>query len=77
MSKDAVEVFNAALRLPTEKRAELAAALLHSLDGAIDPGADRAWTEEIERRIQEVRDGSAELIDWETLRERVWPSAGQ
>lgn len=60
----------AALALPREERAELAKELLESLDEATDE-VDAAWAREIGRRAQEVADGTVELVDWETARERI------
>ncbi len=51
------------LKLPAEERQELADDLYESLAGAMDPAWKRAWTEEIGRRLQEVVDGNADLVD--------------
>jgi putative addiction module component (TIGR02574 family) len=56
--------------LPREERAELAKDLLESLDEAADD-VDADWAHEIGRRAQEVADGTVELVDWETARERI------
>jgi len=54
-----------ALRLSVEDRTELVARLLESLDdtGPADPGHMSAWTEVIDRRVQDLQDGRVELID--------------
>lgn len=53
-----------ALRLSVEDRRELVTRLLESLDDEpTDPGHVAAWTEVIDRRLQEIADGSVELID--------------
>jgi len=58
-------VIEQALRLSAEDRAELVARLLESLDdaGPADPAHDAAWTEVIDRRLQDLQDGRVELID--------------
>jgi len=50
MSKAAEKVPQEALKLDLPGRAEVAAELLASLDGAPDADAEAAWTAEIERR---------------------------
>ena len=64
------ELLNQALALPRGERASLARELIASLDDPHDDPAavEAAWLEEIERRVQEVKDGTAELVDWETVR---------
>ncbi len=64
-------VFDEALKLPTNKRAELAAALLKSLDGEPDEEVEAAWAAEIEQRVQDYREGKTHLEDWETVRDRA------
>jgi len=60
-----------ALTLSEAERAELAHALVTSLDGIPDPDAQDAWDAEIVRRIREVDAGSANLIDREEFRRRM------
>jgi len=60
-----------ALKLTVDKRAELAAALLRSLDGEPDDDVEAAWAAEIERRIRDVRSGNAKLESWEAVRDRA------
>ena len=64
------KVLAAALDLPTDERARLAHELLLSLgesevDG--DEGIATAWADEIARRLQEVRSGAVELVDFEEV----------
>jgi len=54
-----------ALSLPLRERARLAEALIASLDE--DAEIERAWAEEIARRVKEVEDGSAELVPAEEV----------
>jgi putative addiction module component (TIGR02574 family) len=49
-----------ALELPPSQRARLIQALLESLESSDE--IDRSWDEEIARRLDRVRDGSATLI---------------
>jgi len=57
------EVLREALSLATEDRAVLAAELLESLDGDPDPCVEGTWSAEIRRRVDEIRAGTAELVD--------------
>jgi putative addiction module component (TIGR02574 family) len=59
------ELVTAALALPPEERESIAHALLDSLDAEeLSPGEwEHAWTEEIRRRLADVRAGQAELSD--------------
>jgi putative addiction module component (TIGR02574 family) len=58
-----------ALRLPVRERALLAEELISSLDE--DDDVEAAWTEEIERRVAEVREGRVELVDAEEVMARL------
>jgi hypothetical protein len=50
-----------ALKLPDEDRALLAFRLAESLQAAPEPEAEKAWAEEITRRIERLRDGTARV----------------
>lgn len=68
-------LFEQALALPDEERGELIARLLRTLEP--DDGeeltsetCEAAWSEEIDRRVLEIRSGSVVLVDGdEVLRE--------
>jgi len=60
-----------ALGLPLNQRAELAAALLRSLDGHPDEDVEAAWTAEIQKRVREIDAGTANLDEWPEVRERA------
>jgi putative addiction module component (TIGR02574 family) len=47
------------ITLSGSERAELAHFLLSSLDPEEEEGAHEAWSEELVRRVAEIRDGSA------------------
>jgi|JRYK01.1.fsa_nt_gb putative addiction module component (TIGR02574 family) len=57
------------LARPEQER--LLRALLEELDGPIDPDADRAWLEEVQRRSAEFDAGLVKPIPAETVFERV------
>ena len=60
-----------ALTLSESERAELAHALVTSLDGLPDPNSQDAWDKEIVRRIGEIEAGTAKLIDRDEFRRRM------
>jgi putative addiction module component (TIGR02574 family) len=68
----ASEVLTAARSLSAQQRAEVAHALLLSLepdDG--DADADAAWAAEIRRRLQAIREGTVALRDWDEALEEI------
>jgi len=69
---DETELFEKALALKEDDRAELASQLIRSLKiGEKDPGYDDAWAEEIERRLLDLEEGRAELVSWDEVKERI------
>lgn len=71
MSKTTDDILNNAMRLSTAERAELAAALLASLDGEPEDAVEAAWAAEIQRRVERVRSGEAKGRPWSEVRERL------
>lgn len=65
-----------ALSLPEEERAELAHALMESLDAPPDPDAADQWDQEISRRLAEIDAGTARLIDRAAFRNRMQQRSG-
>lgn len=56
-----------ALQLLPHDRAQLAEHLIHSLDEAEDPEAERLWIEEAERRYREYKEGKIKGIPAEQV----------
>jgi len=71
MSKAPNEVLADALRLGPDARADVAAELLASLDGPVDPDAETAWDIEIERRIEAIEAGTIRLEPWSEVKRRI------
>ncbi len=76
MSNQTRQVLEQALRLPQRERATLVAELLRTLDDEGDEGLtqeewEKAWAAEIDRRVREIREGKAELIDGDQALRRV------
>jgi putative addiction module component (TIGR02574 family) len=57
------QIENRVLSLPRAARVHILQALYASLD--IDPVIERAWDEEVLRRLDEVKAGRAEMIEGE------------
>jgi putative addiction module component (TIGR02574 family) len=71
MTEHATQLFAQAMQLSENERGDLAARLLESLDPAIDADAESAWSVEIEKRVQELREGKVKPLDWPEARERI------
>jgi putative addiction module component (TIGR02574 family) len=71
MSTVLAELKQKAAQLSESERAELALALLESLDGEMDTGVDEAWRVEIERRIAEIDRGEVQLIPGDEVFSRL------
>jgi putative addiction module component (TIGR02574 family) len=72
MAEEISEILKKALALPGQARAVIANTLLDSLDEApADEGAEAAWSEEIQRRIEEIDSGKVQLIPYEEVRRRL------
>lgn len=71
MSKTAEDILSNAMRLSITERAELAAALLASLDGEPDEAVESAWAAEIQRRVERIRSGAAKGRSWSDVRDRL------
>ncbi len=59
------------LSLPETERAELAHALIQSLDSPAESDVDKAWDHEISRRLKEIDEGQAALMDRSEFRRRM------
>jgi hypothetical protein len=67
---DAARLLEEALTLKAEDRARLAYELIHSLE-PVDADAASAWRHVIQKRVDEIEAGTAELEDWEAVRARL------
>jgi putative addiction module component (TIGR02574 family) len=71
MTEEVSELLKKALALPTEARAALAGSLLDSLEDTVDASAEEMWSQEIERRIQELDSGKVKTIPWAEARRQI------
>lgn len=66
-----------ALTLPEHERADLAYALVKSLDEPPDSDAAEEWDKEILRRLRAIDSGTARLVDRDELRQRFKERLGR
>ena len=60
------------LKLPVDRRAELARQVLLSLEpNQSDDDAEQGWMDEIQRRREAIRSGDAQLMDWVDARRQL------
>lgn len=73
MSDTLADLKEKAVRLSEAERAELALALIESLDGPIDfdVGVEEAWRVEIERRTGQIERGEVRPIPGDEVFERL------
>ena len=64
MVASAKELFETALKLNDQERAELVNLLLASLDIETEDGVEASWFEEISRRVAELDSGTVQAIGW-------------
>jgi putative addiction module component (TIGR02574 family) len=72
MNDKADAVLALALDLPESERAELAAALLESLELPADADVEQAWRVEVARRVAAIEAGEVEMVPWEQVREQLF-----
>jgi hypothetical protein len=65
------DVFRAASTLSHADRAELAHALLLSLEPEVEENVEEAWAEEAQRRSDAIQRGESELRDWEDVKSEI------
>ena len=71
MTDRARKLLTDAMELPLPERAELAADLLASLDGAPEADVEAAWASEVERRAREAIADPDDDVAWETVRDEL------
>ena len=68
LTPKASEILEKALELSDKERGQLIDRLAASLDeGSPDEGVEEAWTEEIKRRVDEIRSGKVKMIPGEEV----------
>lgn len=64
-------IMEQALKLSPTERADMAEQLLASLDENLDSDVEKAWQEEVQRRLQQVERGEVKTIPWEEVQRRL------
>ena len=72
MSPSANKLLEEAIKLPEDARADLAAALIESLDDERDPNVESAWSDEIARRLRDYEAGAVKPIPWREARKMIF-----
>ncbi|MFQ5744590.1 MAG: addiction module protein [Acidobacteriota bacterium] len=65
------DLLNEAMELDPGDRADLAGRLLHTLE-PVDPGVEKAWRAEIQKRIEELDSGAVKPVSSEEARKRIF-----
>jgi putative addiction module component (TIGR02574 family) len=71
VSRRADQLFADAQSLPADERAVLALQLLDSV-GEPEPEIERAWRDEVRRRLEDIDAGRATFTSWDEARQRVF-----
>ncbi len=74
MTASAKNLFESALSLDDQERAELVGLLLSSFEDDADEGVDLAWKDEVSRRVAELDSGVVQMISWSTVRSEAFKS---
>jgi putative addiction module component (TIGR02574 family) len=72
MNATTAELLRQALGLDEKDRAMVAGALIESLHGEAEPGAEEAWDKEIKRRVQELDSGAVKTVPWSEVRAQLF-----
>lgn len=67
-SREAIELIQAAMKLPQAERREIAEQLLDSLSPFEDPEIEEAWANELRRRLEDFKKSGEEGIPWEEVK---------
>lgn len=72
LTPQASELLQKALALSSQERGLLIDRLIESLDQTpADPDVEQRWSEEIKKRVDDVRSGKVEMIAGEEVRRRL------
>lgn len=70
MTRNAKTVLQEALTLVEQDRAEIAGALLESLEPSPELDVESAWRQEVAARVAALEAGEVETTSWEAIRDR-------
>ena len=69
------DILGSALQQPETARARIAEALIASLDAPADQEIERAWQQEIDKRLREIDSQAVTCVPWEEVRDRLYRNA--
>ncbi len=72
MERSAEAVLKEALTLPEADRADIAGALLESLQPAEEADVETVWRQEVATRVAALDAGEVETIPWAEVRDRLF-----
>lgn len=72
MVATAKKLFESALSLDDQERAELVGLLLSSFEGDVEDGINLAWIDEVSRRVAELDSGVVQMITWSKVRSEAF-----
>ena len=72
MTHQAEAVLAEALRRSEEERGEIADILFDTLETESEEDVEKAWDDEIARRLEDVRSGKEKPIPWEEARKQIF-----
>lgn len=72
MTDRAKQLLNQALTLSEEERAEIAGALIESLEPGADADVEAAWRREVARRVATLDSGAGETVPWAEVRDELF-----
>ena len=76
LTPEVCKLLEQALSLSVEEQEALANSLMSNLGGEADEGpaeegAEKAWADEIKRRVEDIRSGKTQMIPYEEVRRRL------
>jgi putative addiction module component (TIGR02574 family) len=71
------QLYQAAMALPEDERAELAGRLLDSLAPDTPSQLHPAWREELRRRLAQVDSGEVNPVPWSEVKRSAWEALDQ
>lgn len=71
MTQQTRELLQKVLALPEGERMALVRVLIESLDDASEVDVERAWEEEVSRRVADLDSGAVRTVSWTEVQERI------
>lgn len=72
MERSAKTILDDALSLPEADRADIAGALLESIEPSAEADVEQAWRQEVASRVAALDAGEIDSVAWDDVRERLF-----